>query len=68
MGFLGGEAAAQKPRYSSSPPYAVQRRGEGARGWGKISICKFLRSDSCKWFYFRFIFLILIRPGIKIPL
>jgi len=25
----GGEAAAQKPCYSSPPPHAAQRRGEG---------------------------------------
>ena len=37
-------------------PHSGVGRGQG--GGAKFSICKFLKSDSCKWFYFRFIFLI----------
>ncbi len=35
-GIFGRRAAAQKSRYSSPPPHAAARRGEGVRGWGKI--------------------------------
>jgi len=56
----GGFAAAQKTRCFLPLPTPHSGVGRGQGGGAKFSIRKFLKSDSCQWFYFRFIFLIFI--------